>query len=102
MAMPRGRPLSVHLRRRTGALLLAAARMARNSTRTLHTRSHPRRVRPAKVMRTLLHDWLRTPCLDDGFLETAAADACGRRPQGAGGGSRVTFGRVGLVGWVGW
>src|SRR5580700_34074 len=41
MALPRRGALSLHLRRRIGALLLTAARLSRSAARDLHTRRHP-------------------------------------------------------------
>ena len=44
VALPRRRALSLHLRRRVGALLLAAARLSRGAAGDLHARRHAPRI----------------------------------------------------------
>ena len=63
LAMPRRRALSIHLRKRTRTLLLAAAWISRHPARKLHRRRHPPRIPHRKILRPELHRLLRSPGL---------------------------------------
>src|SRR6185369_8280560 len=65
VAVPRRLALPLHLRRRPGALLLAAARLPGHSPRAVHGRGHPPRVPHAQSVRALLHHRLRAPRVRD-------------------------------------
>ncbi len=88
LAMPRRRALPLHLRRRPGALLLAAARLPRHSAGEVHRRRHPPRVPHRKGLRAALHGLLRAPGVVHGLLARPAnpphpATAGRRRTTGA-------------------
>ena len=72
LALPRRRALPVHLRERPRALLLAAARHPGDPAREVHHRAHPPRVQRPEVLRPVLHDRLRPPRVDHGFLAQAS------------------------------
>jgi hypothetical protein len=55
------RALSLHLRGRPGALLLAAARLPRQAAARVHHRGHPPRVPHRQKLRAALHRGLRAP-----------------------------------------
>ena len=83
VAVPRGRPIPVHLRGRAGALLLAAARALRES-RSSRTRATDieRGLPYAQGVRAVLHDRLRAPRVDHGLLARPADGAnLGRESQ---------------------
>ena len=61
LALPRGRALSLHLRKRVSALLLAAARISGHSAGKLHPRRHSPRVSNRKGLRPTLHGFVRAP-----------------------------------------
>ena len=61
LALPRRRPLPLHLRGRPGALLLTAARPPGNPPRGVHPRSLETRGRAPEVLRSLVHHLLRAP-----------------------------------------
>src|SRR6185312_10612379 len=65
VAVPRRLALSVHLRRRPRALLLAAARLPGDSDRAVHVGGHPPRVQDAEGVRAVLHHRLRASRLRD-------------------------------------
>src|SRR5438876_469477 len=64
VAVPGRRQISVYLRRRTGALLLAAARLSRDSAGAVHDCRYPSRVPHRKSLRTPLHGFLRSSGFD--------------------------------------
>ncbi len=72
--VPRRRPLSVHLRRGSRSLLLAAARLSCQAARRVQRRRHPPRVSDGKGLRSLLHGILRTSSLVSRFLALPAND----------------------------
>ena len=76
LAMPRRRSLSVHLRRRAGALLLAATRVSGSSAGSLLGGGHPPRISHRKELRSALHGFVRAPGFVYGLL-ARAADAAG-------------------------
>src|SRR5271155_4550323 len=59
MALPRRRSLSLHLRRRAGALLLTAARLSRSAVGDLHARRYAPRIPDGERMRAALHGFVR-------------------------------------------
>ena len=61
LALPRRRPLSLHLRGRVGALLFAAARLSGQAAGGVHCCRHPARVSHGKGLRAALHRGLRAP-----------------------------------------
>ena len=67
-----GGALSLHLRRRTGALLLAAARISRRPARDLHSRRSPPRISHREILRSALHGVVRAPGLDLRFVARSA------------------------------
>ena len=73
LALPRRRALSLHLRRRAGALLLAAARLSRSAAGNLHPRRHAPRISHRKRLRAALHGLVRAPGFDLRWLARAAA-----------------------------
>ena len=72
-----GGAVSLHLRRRTCALLLAAARVSRRPSRDLHAGRSPPRISFRKILRPTLHGIVRTPSLDLRFLARTAAPGAG-------------------------
>jgi hypothetical protein len=67
-----GRALSVYLRGRAGALLLAAARLSGHTARKVHSRGHSPGVCDGEVLRSPLHGGLRPLHVLHGFLALAA------------------------------
>ncbi len=90
LALPRRRALSLHLRGRAGALLLAAARVPGQTARTLQRGRHPPRVPAREGVRAGLHDFLRPPGVLHGLLARAAkaADRTKTRRRRAGASAR--------------
>ncbi len=72
MALPRRRALSLHLRRRPGALLLAAARLSRHPAGAIYRRRYSPRVPYRKELRSALHRLVRASRVVHGFLARAA------------------------------
>ena len=72
VALPRRLALPLHLRRRPGALLLAAARLSRHSAGRVHRGRHPPRVPDRESLRAPLHHLLRAPDLNLRFLARPA------------------------------
>ena len=70
-----GGTLSLHLRRRTSSLLLAAARISRSPARDLYARRSAPRVLHRKVLRSTLHGVVRAPGLDLRLL-ARTAESC--------------------------
>src|SRR2546430_11682395 len=66
LAMPFGFAVPVYLRRRTGALVLAAARVPRNSAGAVHTGYAAPRVLHQEVLRATVHGFLRAAGRDTG------------------------------------
>ena len=69
LALPCRGALSLYLRRRPGALLLAAARPSRHTAGKIFRGRHPARVSDRKRMRAELHGFVRAP----GFLHGSLA-----------------------------
>jgi hypothetical protein len=86
LAVPRRRALPLHLRRRPGALLLAAARLPRQAAAGVHHRGHPPRVPHRQELRAALHRGLCAPGGLYRFLarrqDLAPSPAEDRRAQG--------------------
>ena len=59
LAMSRRRTLSLHLRRRTGSLLLAAARISGSAAGDLHSRRPAPRISDREILRAALHGVVR-------------------------------------------
>src|ERR1700739_1324028 len=70
--MPRRSALPLHLRERTGALLLAAARLSWSSAGDLHARGLAPRISDRKRVRAELHGFVRAPGFHLRFLAGAA------------------------------
>src|SRR5215469_10038595 len=89
MALPRRCALSLHLRRRPGALLLATTRLSRYPSRAVLRRPHPPRIPHRKELRPALHRVVRPPGVSARFLARPATSSRGdaRRRPGA---DRVT------------
>ena len=88
LAMPGGRALRLHLRRRAGALLLATARISRHSSGAVHGERYSAGVSDGKKLRATLHGVVRAPSFLFRFLaraaiEAGAAIARGSRPTGS-------------------
>ena len=87
MALPRRRALSLHLRRRPGALLLAAARLSRHSSGEVHGRRHSPRISVGKNLRSQLHGFVRPPGIGFRLVARAAVSGAsggriaGKRPD---------------------
>ena len=72
LEVPRRRALSVRLRGRPGALLLAAARLSGQAARAIHGGRHSPRVSHREELRAALHGGLRALHLVHGFLARSA------------------------------
>src|SRR4051812_26476609 len=75
MALPCGRPLSLHLRRRPGPLLLAAAWIPGQAADGVHQGGHHPRVLDREKLCAALHRIVRPPGLLLGFLPRATERA---------------------------
>ena len=73
VALPGRRALSIYLREWPGALLLATARISRDSAGEVHRRRHSPRVRDREILRSALHRLLRASGIDLRFLARSAA-----------------------------
>src|ERR1700685_4620 len=71
--MPRRCEISLYLRRRAGALLLAAARVSGRAAGQLFSRRHSPRISYGKRMRAQLHGFVRASGCGSGFMACAAA-----------------------------
>src|ERR1700722_10206121 len=76
MAVPCGFPLFVHLRRRAGPLLLAAARVSGDSAGGLHGRAATARILDEEGLRAAMHGFVRAS--DFGGRSLARAAEIGR------------------------
>src|ERR1700759_5344949 len=76
--MPRRRALSLHLRKRPGALLLAAARLSRRPARDLYARRPAPRIPHRKILRPALHGVVRASGFDLRWLESPAESRGGQ------------------------
>ena len=72
LALPRRRALSLHLRGRPGALLLAAARLPGQAADAVHPRRRPPRISHRKKLRAALHRVVRAPDFLPRFLPLPA------------------------------
>src|SRR3954468_6088717 len=85
MELPGRGALSLRLRERPRALVLAAAWHPRRAARRLFRRGHPPRAAGAEVVRAALHHRMRPPRLAHGLLaetaETGARSAAGLRER---------------------
>src|SRR5258707_6651121 len=73
--MPRRIALFVYLRRRTGALVFAAARLSGNTAGELHGGNAPPRISDAQGMCATVHGKLRAASRNPGQLALAANSA---------------------------
>ena len=92
LALPRGFALSVYLRGRAGALLLAAERLPWSPACAVHDRGCEAGVFDGEELRAELHDWVRTPDQPHRPLAGAADEySFAGRPWGI---SQYTNGRL--------
>src|SRR4030081_2035640 len=77
MALPRRCAVSIYLRRRIGALLLAAARLSRQAARRVYGGRYPARVHHGEVLRAYVHGILRPLRFLLRFLARRANDSLG-------------------------
>ena len=79
LALPLRLALSLHLRGRAGALVLAAARLSGHSAGKIHGRGSAPRIFHEKTLRAALHGFLRAADRRGGQLARAANAEAGRR-----------------------